>query len=418
MSNFKKIIFFVALTISSTTFGALDLELTQGVDSGIPIAITSFAPGIHDIVVSDLKNSGRFRLSDAASPSEWKQQKLEAAVTANLQEIGNNQSIITFKLTDVLNNNVLLDRKYTIANSQYRQLAHHISDLIYQQLTGDRGIFSTKIAYILVDRSPQNLQQAKYTLEIADADGFNPKTLLSSDQPLMSPTWSPDGKYLAYVSFEGNRAAIYLQNVATGSRQVLSKFPGINGAPAWSPNGRKMALVLSQTGYPKIYILDLTTKNLEQITSDWYLDTEPSFAPDGKSIIFTSNRGGSNPQIYRIYLENKKIERVTFKGDYNARASFTADGKNIIMLHQEDDLFSIAVQDLNSGRLTSLTKSGYDESPSVAPNGKMIVYATNYNNRGVLAAVATDGRVKLMLPARKGEVQEPAWSPFLDNNKN
>lgn len=418
MNLFKKFIFFVALTISSAAFSALDLELTQGVDSGIPIAITSFAPNVHDVVVNDLKNSGRFRITDTNDPSEWKAQKLEAAVSANVQQLSDNQFAVSFKLLDVLNNNILLDRKYTVSGNQLRQLAHHISDLIYQQLTGDRGVFSTKIAYILVERSALNKQLAKFTLQVADADGFNPRTLLSSDQPLMSPSWSPDGKYIAYVSFEGNRAAIYKQNIASGSREIISKFPGINGAPAWSPDGRKMALVLTQTGYPKIYILDLATKQLQQITSDWYLDTEPNWATDGKSIIFTSNRGGSNPQIYRIDLDSKKIQRITFKGNYNARGSFTSDGKSIAVLHQEDDLFSIAIQDLDSGRLTTLTKSGYDESPSLAPNGKMIVYATNYNDRGVLAAVSTDGKVKLMLPARNGEVQEPAWSPFLDNNKN
>lgn len=414
----QKIIFLFGLIISISAFAALDLELTQGVDSAIPIAVTAFAPSIHDVVVSDLKNSGRFRISDASNPNEWKQQKLEAAVTANVQELGGNQYSVAFQLHDVLNNTTLLDRKYTISGSQLRQLSHHISDLIYQQLTGDRGVFSTKIAYILVQRAAANMQQAKYTLEVADADGFNPKTLLSSDQPLMSPSWSPDGKYISYVSFEGNRAAIYQQSVATGAREIISKFPGINGAPAWSPDGRKLAIVLSQTGYPKIYLLDLTSKHLEQITNEWYLDTEPNWAPDGKSIIFTSNRGGSNPQIYRIYLNTKKIERVTFNGSYNARGSFASDGKSIAMLHQDGDLFSIAVQDLDSDRLTVLTKSGYDESPSIAPNGKMIVYATNFNGRGVLAVVSTDGRVKLMLPARQGEVQEPAWSPFLDSNKN
>ena len=411
----------------------LDLELTQGMAKTIPIAIMPFLDegtitnpnyNVRQVVGKDLQNSGKFTLASVENllPNIngkgninydfWQSKKVEDVVTGQIKRLNSSSYQVSFQLIDVYNKTTLLDSRFTISNTQLRSLAHHISDLIYEKLTGDRGIFSTKIAYIVVQRNFAN-KTARYSLEVADADGFDPHTLLTSPQPLMSPSWSYDGRKIAYVSFEGNRAAIYTQDVATGARQIVSKQPGINGAPAWSPDGRKMALVLSTTGYPKLYILDLASQNLTQITDDISIDTEPSWAPDGQSLLFTSNRGGS-PQIYRIYIGSKKIERLSYRGSYNARASFTADGKSIVMLHQDDGLFSIAIQDLGSGRLSTLTRSDYDESPSIAPNGKMVVYATNNNGRGILAAVSTDGKVKLLLPAREGEVQEPAWSPYFD----
>jgi len=412
------------------SYAALDLELTQGVDSAVTIAVMPFlgeeasgdTSNIREVIGLDLKNSGKFKLADVANLLPviggkagvnyefWRTKKTEDLVIGEIKKIDSSNYRVSFQLIDVYNKAVLLDEQYKVPVTQLRSLAHHISNLIYEKLTGDRSVFATKIAYILVQRNVAN--QTKYQLEVADVDGHSPKTLLSSDQPLMSPAWSPDGKKIAYVSFEGNRAGIYQQDLATGQRQLISKHPGINGAPAWSPDGKKMALVLSTTGYPKIYVLDLGSNNMTQVTSDWYLDTEPSWDKDGRSIIFTSNRGGS-PQIYRVYLESKKVERLTYKGNYNARASFTADGKNIVMLHQVDKTFNIALQNLESGRVTILTRTDFNESPSVAPNGKMIVYATSVGRRGVLAAVSSDGRVKLVLPAREGEVQEPAWSPFL-----
>ncbi|HBY55601.1 MAG TPA: Tol-Pal system beta propeller repeat protein TolB [Coxiellaceae bacterium] len=408
----------------SNVFAALELELTQGVDNAIPIVILPFAGQeiisandnkITTIVGNDLKNSGRFRLVDVGSQQmdganfeAWRARKVEAVVTGQIKSIGGEQYSVIFRLFDVYNKNKLFEKEYKIKAQQLRKFAHHVSDVIYQQLTGDRGIFSTKIAYVLVERRGRAV---RYRLQVADSDGYNMHILLSSRFPLMSPAWSPDGKKIAYVSFEGHRAAIYIQDIATGQREVLTKFPGINGAPAWSPDGSKIALVLTQTGYPKIYILDLATKKMERLTSDWSLDTEPNWAPDGKSLIFTSDRGGS-PQIYRVYVDNKKVERITFNGSYNARAAFTPNGNAIVMLHQAGDMFSIALEDLKSGRVSLLTHSGLNESPSIAPNGKMVVYGTNTNGRGMLAEVSADGRVKLLLPAGEGEVREPAWSPF------
>lgn len=417
-------------------YAMLDLELTQGVNSAVPIAILTFTGqesissndnNVSDVVGKDLQNSGRFRLFDASTLlpdfqnkdtvnyDYWHEQKVNDVVSGQIQNIGGDKFKVSFKLNDIYSKSILLERDYTVSSSQLRALAHHISDLVYKQLTGDHGIFSTKIAYILVQRTAG--ASAHYSFEVSDYDGYNPRTLLVSDQPLMSPSWSPDGRQIAYVSFEGNRAAIYVQDVATGARRILTNYPGINGAPAWSPDGSKIALVLSETGYPKIYVMSVGSNQPQQITSDWYLDTEPSWAPDGRSLIFTSNRGGS-PQIYRVNLGSKSVQRVTYKGNYNARSSFAPDGKSIAMLHQNGAGFGIGVQDLESGRVTIISNSGNDESPSMAPNGKMVVFATDAGGRSVLGMASSDGKVKLTLPARAGSVQEPAWSPFLDKTKN
>jgi TolB protein len=417
---------------SAQASAMLDLELTQGVDSALPIAVLPFLgqesianddSNTYLVVSKDLRNSGRFNLADVSNllPNlgkgginydYWQQRKVEDVVTGQVEKTGGSQYRISFQLIDVYNKATLLQRQYNVNATQLRVLAHHIGDLIYQKLTGDRGVFSTKIAYVLLQR--KSAAQARYSLQVADYDGYSPQNLVTSDQPLMSPAWSRDGKRLAYVSFEGARATIYVQDIASGRRQVVSKQPGINGAPAWSPDGSKLAVVLSTTGYPKIYILNLNGGSLEQMTSDWYIDTEPCWSPDGKSLLFTSNRSGG-PQIYRLYLDSKKLERLTYQGSYNARASFTGDGKGIVMLHKEDGPFSIAVQDLSSGKVKVLSVSDFNESPSVAPNGKMVIYGTNYNNRGILAEVSADAKVKISLPAQEGEVQEPTWSPFLDN---
>ncbi|MDR1012518.1 MAG: Tol-Pal system beta propeller repeat protein TolB [Coxiellaceae bacterium] len=417
---------------SSVVLAALKLELTRGADNALPVAVLGFVGEesigennkITPIISNDLRNSGRFRLVDTTNSSDVNIEtkddimalracKIEGVVTGQIQSIGKGNFSISFKLLDVYNKGQIFTRKYPcVKKEQLRQLAHHISDVIYQKLTGDKGIFSTKIAYILVERHEQN-RSVGYKLQVVDSDGANVSTLLSSNFPLMSPSWSPDGKKIAYVSFEGNRAAIYVQEIATGKRDVVAKFPGINGAPAWSPDGNNLACVLTLTGYPKIYILNLIDKKFYRLTDGSCSDTEPSWALDGKSLIFTSNRGGS-PQIYRFVINNKKIERLTFNGPYNVSASFLPNSNSIVILHQEGEMFSIACEDLESGRIMVLTSSGLNESPSLAPNGKMIVYATGNTGRSILAEVSIDGRIKSLLPAGDGAIQEPAWSPFLN----
>lgn len=412
----------------------LDLELTQGVSSAIPIAVAAFTndsaavvPGnqaVSQIISNDLNNSGQFRVKNTTDNSAdagninftyWRGQNVNDVVLGKVTALSDGKYQVQFRLIGLYPQAPLINDSFTTSQAGLRTVAHHISDLVYQKLTGMRGVFNTKIAYVLVNRSPGLIGRrikSEYRLEVADIDGFNPQTLLTSSQPMMSPSWAPDGKNIAYVSFENHEAAIYLQNIYNAHRQLVTRFPGINGAPAFSPDGRKMALVLSLTGSPKIYFLDLANKKLTQITHGSSIDTEPSFSPDGKAMIFTSNRGGG-PQIYRYTFATGQTDRITFTGNYNARALYLPDGQGIVMMHREGGLFSIAYQNLTSGQLRTLTPAGSDESPSLAPNGQMIVYATDTADHGLLAMVSTNGRIKLKLPARDGGVQEPAWSPFL-----
>lgn len=444
----KKIITISVMALGILGFipahATLDLELTQGVSSAIPIAVSPFTndspasvPGnqaVSQIISNDLNNSGQFRVKNTADSSPdagninftfWRGQNVNDVVLGKVTALSGGKYQVQFRLVNLYaqnnakqvdaNSATLLNESFTTSQAGLRTVAHHISDLVYQKLTGMRGVFNTKIAYVLVNRKPGLIGRhinSEYRLEVADIDGFNPQTLLTSSQPIMSPSWAPDGKNIAYVSFENHEAAIYFQNVFNASRQLVTRFPGINGAPAFSPDGRKMAVVLSVSGNPKIYLLDLVTKKLTQVTHGTSIDTEPSFSPDAKNIIFTSNRDGK-PQIYRMNLASGQTDRLTFSGDYNARALYLPDGQGIVMMHREGGLFSIAYQNLTSGQLRVLTPAGSDESPSLAPNGQMIVYATDTADHGLLAMVSTNGRIKLKLPARDGGVQEPAWSPFL-----
>ena len=406
------------LFFSMGTAFALDLELTQGINAALPIAINSFngdqQSQLTAVIENDLRMSGQFRLIQAPSTqpaiSSWKQAGADSVLSGHVQQIGSNRYSVNFELADAAaNGRLLLAKDYQISGNELRALGHHISDEVYQKLTGERGIFSTRIAYILVQRTGD---RARYTLDIADVDGSNPQSLLVSTEPIMSPTWSPDGREISYVSFEKKRAQIFTVSVETGKRRLLTDFTGINGAPAWSPDGRQLAVVLSKGGNPKIYTVDLSNGHLTQLTFGDAIDTEPRYSPDGRSLLFTSGRGGT-PQIYRLSFADGKINRVTFDGNYNARASYTPNQKSIVMLHRGEGQFNIGVQDVDTGRVTPLTSSQFDESPSVSPNGRLVLYATHSQDKGVLAIVSIDGRIRMRLPARGGDVQEPAWSPYL-----
>lgn len=425
------IIFSSVLPLSAHAI--LSMELTRGVAGAIPIAVVPFVAAdgalpqnVSAIVSNDLQNSGRFKVFGQSALSQFphaanevhadyfRQLGTDNVVIGNVQDLGGRYQV-TFQLLDMYKGQgkagVVLNKTYTVPASDLRKVAHHISDLIYEQITGTRGIFSTKLVYVVVQRGANG--QARYNLEVSDQDGYNPRPLLSSPEPIMSPSWSPSGRQVAYVSFENKRAGIYIQDLASGSRRLLSQFEGINGAPAWSPDGSKLAIVLSKSGSPNIYVMDIASHHLTQLTHDFYINTEPAWAPNGRSLIFTSNRSGG-PQIYQVNMGSGAISRVSYDGDYNARASYTRDGNHIAMIHRVSGVYTIAILDLDSGTTRVLTPPGIDSaSPSIAPNGSMILFDTIYNGRSMLGMVSSDGRVQLVLPARNGEAQDPAWSPFV-----
>jgi TolB protein len=419
---------FVAMSVFATgsTFAALDLELTQGYDGAIPIAVVPFggeagddANAIANVVASDLSYCGRFRVlpknkldqfphtTQAVDKATWQQKGMDNLVVGKIERNGR-QLRVTYQLIDIYGREgVLLDKTFSADDHDQRSLGHHISDQIYEQLIGKKGVFSTHIAYVLVQ--DEGKPTKRYNLMVADADGYNQQKLLTSKEPIMSPRWSGDGSKLAYVSFEGQRASIYVQSVASGARHVVAAYPGINGAPAWSPDSSKLAMVLSKSGTPKIYVMNLATNQLTALTDGFSIDTEPRWSPDGKNLIFTSNRSGG-PQIYQVSAWGGPVKRLTFNGNYNASGVFTPDGKSLVMLHQENGIFSVARLDLNNNRFDILTDSSRDQSPSIAPNGDMLLYATRHNGRQVLGMVSIDGRIQLRLPAQEGDVREPAWS--------
>ena len=414
------------LLVSHSARAVLDIEITQGIIGATPIAVVPFgAEGLNlpadvaDVIAADLKRSGRFaplaRSDLIARPVEaeqvnfrdWRLVKSDNLVIGKVTPTGAGYTV-KFYLFDVFRGVQLSAFSLHCSGANLRLTAHQIADMIYETLTGEPGAFATRIAYITV----VNLEPGKrrYSLVVADSDGYNPRSVVQSSQPLMSPAWSPDGTRLAYVSFETQRPRIYEQVLATGERQLLASFDGINGAPAWSPDGRKMALVLSKDGNPQIYVMDLATKKLRRLTDSLGINTEPAWSPDGRHIIFTSDRGGT-PQIYRMSADGGSAERVTFEGNYNARPSYAADGRSIVMVHGEGNIFQIAVLNLPTHALQVLSKGPLDESPSFAPNGRIIIYAAEERNRGVLATVSVDGRVKERLSAREGDAREPAWAP-------
>lgn len=407
------------ILFSSLAF-SLDLELTQGMNASLPIGVDSFgnsaqAQNLSTVIQHDLSLSGQFKLINAVSGSAvglWRAAGADSVVLGRVTPMGDGRLAVHVNLIDaVAGGKILLSRDFQVTGSELRSLAHFISDLIYEKLIGEKGIFSTRLAYISVQQGPRS---SRYALEVADADGENPQSLLVSPEPIMSPSWSPDGRKIACVSFEKRRAQIFVIDLESGQRRLITSFPGINGAPAWSHDGRSLAVVLSHSGSPKIYSIDLQTGSMKQLTFGTAIDTEPRFSPDGQSMLFTSGRGGS-PQVYRLALKTGEITRLTFEGNYNARASYTPKQDQIVMLHRESKGFTIAAQDLRTGRVDILGGSGaaVDEAPSIAPNGRLVLYAAKEQHKGILGIVSIDGRIHMRLPARQGDVQEPAWSPFL-----
>ena len=406
------------------------VQVVRGVDNPTSIAVVPFgwdeeAPppqDIADIVSFDLARSGRFAPLDPADmlsyPTvpkdvffrDWRVQGVEYLVIGSLGPGLEGRVELQYRLFDVAQKEVMLTERIETTVQDLRDFAHHVSDRVYEEITGIPGAFSTRIVYVLAQNS--GTPEARFQLKLADSDGARERTLLDSNEPVLSAEWSPDGRRIAYVWFDGGRPAIYLQDLATGEREKITGYRGLNGAPSWSPDGRRLALVLSRDGNPELYVMDLATRRLERITRHYAIDTEPSWTPDGNALIFTSSRGGK-PQIYKVTLANGLVERLTFVGDYNARARMLPDRKHIVFVHRAEGTFHIALMNLDSGRIRVLTETTLDESPSVAPNGDMLIYATLAEGRGILAVVSIDGQVKYRLPSAFGDVREPAWSPYL-----
>jgi TolB protein len=403
-----------------------NIIIDKGVDNPTRIAVDNFyytgpklSEDIGEIIRNDLNFSGLFesippdrlithpRTESEIRYHDFKTIKAEYLLIGSITEQAGRYSA-SYELFDVIQQKRIL-MKITVDGSatQLRDIAHKISDKVFETLTNIRGIFSTKIIYVEALQRP-----ARSRLMLSDVDGARPRVLFESRQPILSPVWSPDGTRVAYVSFESSRPAIYVQSIATGRKEQITNFKGLNGAPAWSPDGQKLAMVLSKDDNPEIYTVDLATRAFTRVTNMYAIDTEPSWTTDGTGIFFTSDRG-VRPQIYKVTLATGITERVTFDGDYNARGRVSPDGKSLVMVNKRPGgNYQIAAQDLKSGNIRILTETNYDESPTIAPNGAMLMYATNIGGKGILGAASLDAKYKVRLPGKQGDVREPAWSPF------
>ena len=417
---FHKILVFLSLLAATLAHAQLSIEITGAGANRIPVAIANFAgdPAAAQVVTAtiraDLERSGLFKLVDPGgapldenSPvnfGDWKGRGADALAAGSLARGANGRMEARFRLYDTQKQAALGGAVYVTGNDQLRAAGHRIADYIYEKLTGEKGVFSTRVAYVVKSGG-------QFKLQIADADGQGAATALTSREPIISPVWSPDGSRLAYVSFEKKKPVIYVHSLASGQRQVVANFKGSNSAPAWSPDGRRLAVVLSKDGNSQIYVVNADGTGVQRLTQSAGIDTEPRYSPDGGSIYFTSDRGGS-PQIYRMGANGGDAQRITFEGSYNVSPRPSSDGKSLAFVSRRDGRFQLAVMDLASKQVQILTDSHKDESPSFAPNSRMVLIATEIGGRGVLSAVSTDGRIKQRLSIAAGDVREPAWGPF------
>ena len=430
-SSLTLILCLLAVTPARAT---LTIDVTLWLDNATPIAVVPFAwRGVGDVPVKmasvisgDLGRSGRFApmAEDAMveRPSEgrdvnyasWRNTKMKYLVVGKVSALGADTHDVQFQLLDIDKGTQMIGHSFQVKGAHpMRRLAHRISDLIYEAITGERGAFDTYLAYITVARDAKG--RNVYRLAISDSDSENEQILFESTMPIVRPAWSPDGKTLAYVSYASGRPQIYTQNIFTTKTQQLTNFKGSNLSPSWSPDGRRMAMSLSKDGNAELYIMDLATRRLHRITNSYGADLEADWMPDGRSLVFTSDRGG-RPQIYKIDVgENGPIgraTRITFSGKENSRPTVSPDGKRIAMVNNTDGNYRVAVYDLESEQLSILTEGNLDETPSFAPNGSMIIYAASGQGRGVLAVVSADGRSSYKFRNKQGDVREPAWSPY------
>jgi len=403
----------------------LSIEITGAGAQRIPVAIVPFAgenalpPGISTIIRADLERSGLFRGLELPpivpepteatniNYAEWRSRLADALLVGSVQPRPDGRFEARFRLYDVVKQQPLGGVAYTLGKEQLRATAHRISDFVYEKLTGEKGVFSTRIAYVVKRGN-------RYELQISDYDGAGAETALASFEPIISPVWSPDGKRLAYVSFENKKPVVYVHSLIDGKRRVIANFKGSNSAPAWTPDGNRLAVVLSREGGSQMFMINADGTGLRRLATSASIDTEPRFSPDGQWIYFTSDRGGT-PQIYRMPATGGEPQRITFEGSYNVTPRISPDGKTIAYITRNPaGKFQVALLDLSNRQVQILTDSDRDESPSFSPNGRMILLATVIDERGVLSAVSADGRVKQRLSTAAGDVREPAWGPFIE----
>ncbi|MBY0265778.1 MAG: Tol-Pal system beta propeller repeat protein TolB [Burkholderiales bacterium] len=403
----------------------LRIEVIGGGATQIPVAVVPFraedglAQKLTPVIAANLARSGLFRMVDAGGMNpvphepeqvnypQWKARGADAVVIGAVSKAADGRYDIRFRVLDATKQVQIAGFVYFATEAQLRLTAHKISDVIYEKLTGDTGVFATRITYVVKRGS-------RYELHVADADGFGAQTVLSSAEPIISPAWSFDGNRLAYVSFEQKKPVVYVQSLLTGERRAVAEFRGSNSAPAWSPDGRRLAVTLTRDGGSQIFLINADGSGAPQrLTQSSAIDTEANFAPDGQSILFTSDRGGG-PQIYRVSVNGGAAQRITFDGTYNVSPRHSPDGKSFTFIQRNGGRFNVAVQDFASRQVQVLSDGGIDESPSFAPNGKTILYATEVRGRGILAAVSNDGRIKQRFTADVGDVREPAWSPVVN----
>jgi TolB protein len=417
------VVFVLSVALLPAARAALTIEIIGSGANQIPIAIVPFraeeglAQRVSPVTAADLARSGLFRLVDAGGASPiphepeqinyplWRARGADVMVIGGVSKLPDGRYDVRFRLMDVVKQTQLAGFVYFAREDNLRLVAHRIADMIYEKLTGDVGVFSTRITYVVKRGS-------RFELQVADADGYGAQTVLGSNEPIISPTWSPEGTRLAYVSFEQKKPVVYVQSLTTGARQAVANFWGSNSAPSWSPDGKRLAVVLTKDGGSQIYIINADGSGLTRLTHSLAIDTEPNFSPDGRHVIFTSDRGGS-PQIYRVPVTGGQPERLTFEGGYNVTPRHSPDGKSFTFIQRSGGRFNVAVQDFTTRQVQVLSNGGLDESPSFAPNGRMILYASGARGRGVLAAVSSDGRVQQRLTADAGDVREPAWGPLL-----